>query len=215
MNSIHDMGGMDGFGPIVTEADEPCFHNEWERRAFAITLAMGAAKLWNLDQARAARESLPMLCYLQAGYYGIWIEALEAMLKERGLLRAEANAGSLGLKVLAPEAVRDALLKGAPTEREGSVKPRFKPGDAVRVRVMNPKSHTRCPRYLRGKQGIVDRYHGLHVYPDSHALTGEENPQALYTVLFNGHDLWGADGSADQVSADLWETYLDASAIQS
>jgi len=76
------------------------------------------------------------------------------------------------------------------------------------VRAMNPPTHTRCPRYLRGKQGMIDRYHGFHVFPDRHAVSGEEAPQALYTVVFKGRDLWGDDGTADLVSADLWESYL-------
>jgi nitrile hydratase len=208
MNTIHDMGGMDGFGPLVLDQDDACFHDAWERRAFAMTLAMGATKQWNLDQARAARESLPMLRYLQAGYYGIWFEALEKLLQDRGLLQPQANAVARSLNQLAPQDVKQTLLRGAPTEREGGTSPVFKPGDAVMVRAMNPPTHTRCPRYLRGKQGMIDRCHGFHVFPDRHAVSGEEAPQALYTVVFKGRDLWGDDGSADLVSADLWESYL-------
>ena len=50
MNGPHDMGGMQCYGPVEPEADEPVFHGEWEKRALAITVAMGGTGMWNLDQ---------------------------------------------------------------------------------------------------------------------------------------------------------------------
>ena len=86
MNGVHDMGGLQGYGPVQIEANEPLFHGEWERRALGVTVAMGASGLWNIDLARSARESLPPLDYVQGPYYAIWTQALQNMLIERGLI---------------------------------------------------------------------------------------------------------------------------------
>jgi nitrile hydratase subunit beta len=50
--------------------------------------------------------------------------------------------------------------------------------------------------------------HGTHVFPDSNAHGLGEDPQWLYTVRFSALDLWGKD-TADSVSIDLWEPYLE------
>ena len=89
MNSVHDMGGMQGFGPVRPEADEPVFHAVWEKRALALTLAMGATGQWNIDLSRSARESLPPALYLGSSYYQIWLTALENLMRERGLASAD------------------------------------------------------------------------------------------------------------------------------
>lgn len=93
MNGAHDLGGMHGFGPINPQADEPLFHAEWERRAFAITLAMGAYGAWNLDMSRHARERVNPAAYLASSYYQHWLRGLELLLVEKGLLsEAEIQA---------------------------------------------------------------------------------------------------------------------------
>ena len=89
MNGGHDLGGMHGLGPIDIEADEPVFHADWERRVFALTLAMGARGEWNIDMSRHARENRDPVDYLSSSYYEIWLKGLEALLSERGLLTPE------------------------------------------------------------------------------------------------------------------------------
>ena len=76
MNGVHDMGGMQGFGPVRPEAKEPLFHAPWERQALAMTVAMGACGQWNIDISRSARESLPPAQYLGSSYYAIWLAGL-------------------------------------------------------------------------------------------------------------------------------------------
>ena len=93
MNGGHDLGGMDGLGPIVYEADEPVFHAEWERRVFALTLAMGSIGAWNLDMSRHARERQHPADYLRSSYYQTWLHGLETLLIENALItRAELEA---------------------------------------------------------------------------------------------------------------------------
>jgi nitrile hydratase subunit beta len=83
MNGAQDMGGKHGFGPVKPELNEPVFHNEWEKRAFALTLAMGMPGGWNIEMSRFARENRPPAEYLSMSYYQIWFAALEHMAKEQ------------------------------------------------------------------------------------------------------------------------------------
>ena len=215
MNGVHDMGGMHGFGPVRPERDEPWFHAEWERRAFALALAMGATGSWTLDQSRAARESIPAATYLASSYYEIWLAALEALMRERGLVREDelvdgrvrTPALALARRLEACD-VATALALGSPTERPPPGPARFAPGDAVRTRQMHPDGHTRLPRYVRGRRGTVAAVRGAHVYPDANGMGRGEQPTWLYTVRFDGAELWGADTSASSVSVDCWEPYL-------
>jgi nitrile hydratase beta subunit len=217
MNGAQDLGGMQGFGPVRPEADEPWFHDAWERRVFALTLAMGASGAWNLDRSRHARESLPPATYLSSSYYQVWFEGVLRLLKDRGLVTDEELAdgrargpGATLPRRLEAAAVAAALAAGSPTERAASAAARFAPGDVVRARTMNPPGHTRLPRYVRGRTGMVVSVHGAHVYPDTHARDGDPCPQWLYTVRFDAAELWGPDTTASCVHVDAWEPYLEA-----
>ena len=221
MNGVHDMGGLQGFGPVAPEAGEPLFHAPWERQALALTLAMGATGQWNIDQSRAVRESLPPALYLGSGYYRIWIEALERLMLQRGLVQPDELATGQALHPLpgpvtapGPDAVSAALARGTPTGRQATRPARFAVGDRVRALNLNPPGHTRLPRYVRGQVGCVVTLHGAHVFPDAHAATHggppfDEAPQWLYTVEFSAADLWGPQGDPrDRVSVDAWDAYL-------
>jgi nitrile hydratase len=215
VNGVHDMGGAQAFGPVVPEAGEPQFHHAWERRVFALTLAMGASGAWNLDQSRAARESLPPAQYLASSYYAIWLEGLCRLMLERGLVTpdelrdGQVHAPPRALpRVLARDAVAQRLAQGAATERAVPRSARFQAGEAVRTRNLHPPSHTRLPRYCRGKRGTIAAVHGAHVFADAHAQ-GSEDPQWLYTVRFEGRELWGTDTTAACVHVDCFEPYLE------
>ncbi len=216
MNGAQDMGGVHGFGPVTPELEEPVFHVEWEKRAFALTLAMARPGQWNIDASRFARENRDPAEYLSMSYYQIWFAALETMLKERDLVaedEIEAGHSLHGPKpvarVLRPDDVKKVLHRGGPTERETNTHALLKPGDKVRAKNLNPLTHTRLPRYVRGHVGTVERVIGCHVFPDSNA-DGNENPQWLYCVRFDGRELWGPDGDPTvKVSVDAWEPYLE------
>jgi len=89
MDGPHDLGGMHGLGPIEREENEPVFHADWERRAFALTLAMGAHGAWNIDSSRHARENTDPVTYLSQSYYEIWLRGLETLLDEKGFVSHE------------------------------------------------------------------------------------------------------------------------------
>jgi nitrile hydratase beta subunit len=217
MDGAHDMGGVTGYGPVVPEPDEPVFHAEWERRALAITLAMGMPGGWNIDMSRFAREDRPPEDYLGMSYYQIWLAGLERLMLERGLIALdELDAGKPlhpskpVAKILTPDDVARVLHRGGPTERDATSRALFTVGDRVRTKMIHPPTHTRLPRYVRGHVGTIERVLGCHVFPDSNATGAGENPQWLYTVTFEGRELWGVGSDANlTVSVDAWEPYLE------
>jgi nitrile hydratase subunit beta len=216
MDGAHDMGGVAWSGPVVPEPDEPMFHAEWERRTFAITLAMGMPGGWNIDMSRFARENRPPEDYLSKSYYQIWLAGLERLMLERNLVAVDEIAAGKPLppakpvaKTLSPADVAAVLHRGGPIAREAKGPARFAIGDRVRTKMIHPPTHTRLPRYVRGHVGVVEMLHGVHVFPDTNSL-GNENPQWLYTVTFDGRELWGPDGDASaRISVDAWESYLE------
>ena len=180
MDGVHDMGGMDGFGKVEPEPNEPVFHAAWEGRVMAMNRAMGATGAWNIDMSRFSREELPPHVYLGSSYYRKWFLGLEQMLIDRGLIDADEVAA------------------------------RYKPGDRVRAKNIHPATHTRLPRYVRGHVGVVERLHGSQVFPDTAAVGQGDNPQWLYTVRFDSRELWGPDADPTvKVSVDAFEPYLD------
>jgi nitrile hydratase len=215
MNGVHDMGGLQSFGPVKPEPNEPLFHAPWEKRALGLTLTMGATGQWSIDQSRAARESLPPATYLGSSYYRIWITALENLMVERKLITREELADGRSrmspvklARVLDANDVPAALAKGSPTEREASAQPRFREGEAVRAKNWNPLTHTRLPRYCRGKRGTIVKVHGHHLFADASAQ-GRQDAQWLYGVRFDGAELWGEFTTASAVYVDCWEPYLE------
>ena len=210
-----DLGGQAGFGAVTPEPEGELFHADWEPRALAISLAMGATGAWNIDQSRAARETLPD--YLQLSYYQIWLAGLQRLLAERALAMADELAAgqllhpakALPRKLLA-DAVPGVLAKGSATLRSVAEPARFAQGDAVRSSDAPTPHHSRLPAYARGKTGRVLRVHGAHVFADSHAQGLGEAPQWLYAVVFDGRTLWGADADPGlSVTLDIWQRNLD------
>lgn len=217
MNGVHDMGGMHGLGLIEYERNEPVFHQRWEARALALTLAMGAWGKWNIDATRHARELIPGPEYLRMSYYEKWLTALVDLSIEHGLVtRGELETGrpARGSKretpMLTADIVARVLAKGGPARRDLPIAPRFEIGQHVRAKNINPTGHTRLPRYARGKLGAIERDHGVYVFADSNAHFFGEKPQHLYSVRFSARELWGADGnSRDSVALDLWDDHLE------
>ena len=211
-----DLGGQDGYGPIHPKREEEMFHAPWEPRVLGLTLAMGAAGLWNIDTSRAARETLAD--YRKLSYYQIWLAGLEKLLVQSGAVQADEitqgrsmHAALPTRNVLRAHEVADVLARGRPTVRQAGGPSRFALGQAVRTRAEVPQHHTRLPGYARGKRGVIERVHGSHVFADTHAQGHGEQPQWLYTVTFDERELWGGNTSPQQsrVSVDVWESYLE------
>jgi len=217
MNGVHDMGGMQDMGPVHEEKNEPVFHQRWEARVFAITRSMSAWRKWNIDTLRFQRELIPAAEYLRMSYYEIWLTGLLELSIKSGLVTdAEIKTGkpASGLPKLTPALTADKVpalvAHGTPASRNVPVEPRFKVGQRVRARNINPLGHTRLPRYARGKFGAVERDRGVFVFPDTNAEFLGEKPQHLYSVRFAAQELWGEQSSArDSVYVDLWDDYLE------
>jgi len=220
MNGIHDMGGMHGFGPVIVEENEPVFHEAWEGRVFALNNAMGAWRKWSIDASRFAKEVMPPHEYLRSSYYERWLWGLEKLLVEHGFITREelerrGDRPSTAVPLL-PGALRAAdvprfLWNRRAARLDDPVPPKFKVGDLVVARKMQPVGHTRIPRYVRGRQGVIDRDHGVFIFPDTYAVGQGKKPQHVYSVRFTARELWGPAASPnDRVYADLWDDYLDA-----
>jgi nitrile hydratase subunit beta len=220
MNGIHDLGGLTGFGPVRAEKDEPVFHEDWQRRIFALNMA-ALAFLGPVDRARHAIERMNALEYLATSYYEHWIAAILTMAKDLGYVTdPEIATGRVGhhhkpLPHPAPSAAMiEGLIRGGmPANREVSgTAPIFDLGAKVRARNVEITGHTRLARYVRGKVGVVTALHGRHVFPDTVAHDRGEHPQPLYTVRFEARELWGDNVKRrDCVYIDLWESYLEPS----
>ena len=217
MNGVHDMGGMDGFGKVEVEPNEPVFHAAWEARTMALVRAMGAAGAFNIDTSRFYREALRPDVYLSSSYYKKWLLGLEDLLVDKGYVaREEVDAGQAMMPAkplkrgkFTTGDVERILVRGK-FGRAAPAPARFKTGDRVRAKNIHPATHTRLPRYVRGHVGVIERDHGCHVFPDSAATEAGENPQWLYTVVFDGRELWGADADPTvKISIDAFEPYLE------
>jgi nitrile hydratase subunit beta len=215
VNGVHDMGGMQGLGRIEPEPEGHAFHDAWEGRVHAMSLASPTRS--NIDAGRHQRELIPGPEYLRMSYYEKWFRSLSERLLQQGLITPEELASGQpapgevkATPRLAADAVESALSRIGSYVREAPAPPKFAPGDTVRARNIHPDGHTRLPRYARGRTGVVERLHGAHVFPDSHAHGKGEDPRPLYTVRFTARELWGeAAAPRDSVSLDLWEPYLE------
>ena len=215
MNGIHDLGGMDGFGRVVVEAAEPVFHQPWERRVFGMLATVAFTRLTSAHGYRHAVERMDPEHYLRAPYYERMMTGLATLLVERGKLdRATLDARVPGGFPLAqpahPNATSDAEELVADT-RTSEASPRFRVGDTVRVRDVQPRGHTRCPRYVRGHRGVVVRIDRPFTLPDLAAHTDRDHREPTYGVRFSATELWSASAATrDAVYVDLWESYLEA-----
>jgi nitrile hydratase beta subunit len=208
VDGIHDLGGMDGFGPVEVEVNEPVFHTHWERRAAGLTFATFVMGISNGGQFRHAIERMEPGHYLGSSYYEHWITAVATRLVEAGKVtpqELDAQAGAPIPRSL-PERADPIDDPGADVDR-----PRFRPGDKVRVRNHHPVGHTRCPRYIRGRAGTVVRDDGIYSLPDVEAHAGgKRRNEPTYSVAFDATELWGPEGEAAvTIHVDLWESYLE------
>jgi nitrile hydratase subunit beta len=222
MNGVHDMGGMHGMGPIDAKPDEPVFHAEWERRTLAILFASMFLGRWNGHIRRQAFEQMPPAEYLATSYFEHWLWGLEKLLVDNGILTPEEIAARLagrpvslaqppaGLEVLEASEVAKFVEARKGARMDDAVPARFKAGDRVLARNTNPVGHTRLPRYARGRRGVIDRDHGVFVFPDAMAAEKRREPQHCYSVRFHARELWGPGASArDAIYIDLFEPYLE------
>jgi nitrile hydratase len=213
MNSVHDMGGMHGMGPIEYDKNEPVFHEPWEGRAWALVRTMGR---WGRPRTRNFRyelELIPAADYLRMSYYERFMSLMiDRLLRANLITRTELERGRRDPGSLNPTAPPPQLPRGGFPRVETPLKPRFKVGQHVRARNINPLGHTRLPRYARGRRGTITRDHGPFAFQDTD-VNGDPltaTPQHVYTVRFNARELWGEQARPrDSVCLDLWDDHLE------
>jgi len=216
MNGIHDMGGMQGMGPIEYENNEPVFHASWEARVHAIIRAVTATGKLKMVTGRPPIESLTAFEYLRMSYYERFLMSLTDRMIASGLVtRAEIESGhpaegsAKSIPALSAADV-PAFMRRIPAMRKDQVAPRFQIGQHVRARNINPVTHTRLPRYVRGKAGTIERDRGVATFPDTNVYGLGEKLQHIYSVRFAARELWGDQAAPqDAVYIELWDDYLE------
>lgn len=217
MNGVHDLGGMQGFGPIQREADEPVFHAPWEPRVQGMMRAGIALGLYNLDEFRWAVERMDPAAYLAASYYEKRLAAIERLYIEKGLItREELDRRRAHPGGTAPVHQKATVVKlqgnpaHHPPSTTGTSSPRYRLGDRVVAKNMQPRGHTRLPRYVRGKRGTVQQVLGTYALPDLSAMGQGQHLEHVYSVRFEARELWGPEApDKDRLYIDLWESYLE------
>jgi nitrile hydratase subunit beta len=212
VNGVHDMGGMQDMGPIRPEKDEPVFHAAWEARAFALFVAVAETNRYQIEQ-------IPPAEYLRMSYYERWATSLAETLKKAGLATwAEIETGKAiggkvaGRHVLSVAEVAKMITPEPPASGATSGALRFRVGQRVRARDINPMGHTRSPRYVRGRLGTVERMCGVEPLwdTDTDGRSVTAKPQPVYSVRFPARELWGEKSNQlDSIYVDMWEDYLE------
>lgn len=215
MEGAHDLGGLDGFGAVVTADGDATHHEPWELRAQALALlgVRGGMRAWI--------ERLDPATYLSSPYYARWLLAAEDGVVAKGVVTPDelqrwydvfaADPAATPPVVVDDEHRRriDRALTSVDSLRPATA-PCFAVGDTVRVRrCRDTEHHHRCPRYVRGVAGRVETVCGDDPVPGR-----EDDVAALYTVEFSSVDLWGP-GAEPQfaVLVDLCEEYLEVGGV--
>jgi nitrile hydratase len=224
MNGVHDVGGTDGLGPVVAEKDEPVWHADWEKVAFALFPTNFVKGHFNVDQFRYGIEQMHPAEYLLSEYYDHWVHAVEHYTVKAGVVDPKELEARTRHYLEHPDEplpdrkdpalveLMEAVVRGGGSARRDTDAPAlFAVGDRVRVKDDSPLEHTRRARYIRAKTGVIERAHGAFIYPDSAGNGRGEDPKHVYTVVFDAADLWGAEAAEGKgsVSFDVWEPYLE------
>lgn len=216
MNGVHDMGGNQHMGPIGHDPDAPIFHEPWEGRVWALYRSTGQYGRGVWKSFRYELELLPHAEYLRMPYYERWFTVLvNRLLSSRYITHEELASGRADPSMTRP------ALPPPPPPRPGAVagttrlnlpvRASYRRGQQVRGRNMHPIGHTRLPRYVRGKRGVITRDHGVWALQDTNGA-GDQigTPEHVYTVRFTARELWGPEASArDTIFIDAWESYLE------
>jgi nitrile hydratase len=206
VDGVHDLGGLDGFGPVDHSPAEPSFHEDWERRVLRLTFGSLGGLGANGGMFRHSIERMDPAHYLATSYYEHWLTGVTTLAVEKGTTTVAELEQRAGGRFPISRIDRGV----APDDRTPRTEARFKVGDTVGVREWHPSGHTRAPRYVQGKRGTVVRVDGAFNVPDIEAHGGGYVPDPTYSVRFTSRELWGEAGSErDVMHVDLWERYLE------
>jgi nitrile hydratase beta subunit len=204
VDGVHDLGGLDGFGPVEHLDDEPMFAADWERRTFRTMLGL-MGRFATDGSFRHSIERMEPSHYLSSPYYEHWLTSAATLAVEAGVTTPQELDGRAGGHFPLAQADRGVL----PEDMASRTTPRYSVGDTVRVREWHPAGHTRAPRYVQGRSGTVVRVDEAADIDDIEAHGGGSVTDPLYAVRFTSRELWG-EACAENVSVhvDLFERYL-------
>lgn len=114
------------------------------------------------------------------------------------------------MSALNPARMAELIATGATTRIDTpSQAPLLAVGDLLTTINDHRRTHTRLPRYARGKTGRVVKVHGMFAWPDSQALRAGARAQYVYAVSFAMTELWGPQGDPHgHLLLDIWEDYI-------
>jgi nitrile hydratase len=208
VDGIHDLGGMQGFGEVGYSPAEPVFRRRWEAVARALLVVVAGAVKASGGEFRHSIERMEPGHYLTSSYYEHWLTAAATLAVEHGLVpHSDLGARAGGWFPLSGPVLAPPVVDVGPDVDT----PRFDVGDRVRVREWHPPGHTRCPGYIRGKNGTVVRVDGIHSVPDIEAHGTARRREPTYSVRFDAADLWRDGQRGVWVHVDLWDSYLERS----
>lgn len=218
-SGVHDLGGQAGYGPVRRETAEAVFSERWQASVFAMASLGRVTAAWNnTDRFRHAIERIDPVAYLNHGYYGRWLGGIEALLVEAGVIDQfeldrrshKLDGNPIELVAARPKSRADPMapVSGSTSKRDNEQPAKFGLQQSVIAIAGNGLGHTRNPRYVWGKQGIITALHGHWVFPDTNAHGLGECPQALYTVCFDSQTLFPDSEEQTLISLDLFEPYL-------
>lgn len=222
MDGIHDMGGMEGFGPVPYAPEESVqVTTRWEAFSGASLFALLRSGLTNIDAHRHRIERLDPTRYLPISYWGRWLAAVESATVDQGIAGREEIDDAIAelghdpsrtapLPAMHPVVALESRDNDPTFIRPLDRPPAFAVGDPVMTMADAPHAgHHRLPRYARGRRGTIVRSYPAFIFPDSVAHGRGEAPTYVYAVGFTARELWGPDGDPNQIcNLDLFEPYL-------
>jgi nitrile hydratase subunit beta len=217
MDGAHDLGGTLGHGPVVVELNEPVFHQAWEGLAFALNMvSIGTLRAYNADAYRHSVERVPE--YLALSYYERLLTGVTTLLVEAGVVQLPELEDLAGGKVAVSTPVASAIQSGSQGFSNSELGlARFLVGDHVVVTATPTDGHTRCPAYLRGAVGVIERVYALAHVPEVRAHSSARCREHTYAVGFDSRTLWPLDSTAPNsppttshaVIVEVFESYLE------
>lgn len=214
MDGVHDLGGMQGFGPVKVDHENHVQMAEWEDRMWALSRNLFHPD-WTIDWWRHIIERLPPEVYLNIPYFEKWMLTYTAGFITSGTFTADELLSGTPTERLAPppaknvaDVVEIVRTVATSTRSELTTKPRFEVEQAVTTVRDISADHTRLPRYARGRTGKIVAYRGAYLLADAYAK-GISKHEHHYTAAFTARELWGDSASEqDTVRLDLWESYF-------
>lgn len=202
MDGMHDMGGRQGFGPVVIEGNREGFHEQWEKRINAITGKLVGQRIYNMDEYRHAIERMEPRHYVTASYYERVFAAVATLCVEKGVFTREELNAAAGEEV-------PISLPGRPGRVAGEPLPELRIGDTVRVKAEFVGGHVRAPGYVRGKTGRIVGVSPAYHFPDAAAHGLHGGKQRTFDVCFRTAELWPDAADEAEVVVGLFHSYLE------